>query len=162
MTSASSKKASASGLVWLWLTALVIVLDQLTKYYASLHLTLGDPVPVMPFFNLTLIHNTGAAFGLLSERAAMARWLFSSLAVLVSGVLIYWMRRIKHDPWMSAAFALILGGALANLTTRIIHGYVIDFIDLYVGQWHWPAFNVADAAIVLGTVIVLWDAMRGR
>ncbi len=151
-------------LKWLWLSAGVIGLDQLTKYWASQALHYHVPVPVMPSFNFTLMHNTGAAFSFLSDAAGWQRWFFAAVALGVSAALVVWLKRLPAGQrWLAVALALIIGGALGNLVDRLVFGYVIDFLDVYYGQWHWPAFNIADSAITVGAVILAVDALfEGR
>lgn len=150
-------------LKWLWLSLLVIVLDQLTKLWASSDLIYGRPVPLLPSFNLTLMHNTGAAFSFLDSAGGWQRWLFAVIALVVSTVLVLWMRRLTTaQRWLAAALALVLGGALGNLIDRLYLGYVIDFVDVYYDKWHWPAFNVADSSIFIGVVMLIIDSLRGE
>lgn len=147
---------------WLWLSLLVIVLDQVTKYWASQALQLHESVPLLPFLNFTLMHNTGAAFSFLSQAGGWQRWFFTAIALIVSVIIVLWMRRLSHaERWEAAALALILGGALGNVWDRMQLGYVVDFIDLYYGTWHWPAFNIADAAITVGAIMIVLQALRG-
>lgn len=148
---------------WLWLSLLVIVVDQLTKLWASSDLIYGRPVPLMPSLNLTLMHNTGAAFSFLNDAGGWQRWLFALIALVVSTVLIIWLRRLTSaQRWLAGALALVLGGAIGNLIDRLYLGYVIDFVDAYYDKWHWPAFNVADSAIFVGVVILIIDSLRGE
>lgn len=150
-------------LYWLWLSLLVIVMDQLTKLWASSDLIYGRPVPLMPSLNLTLMHNTGAAFSFLNEAGGWQRWLFALIALVVSTVLILWLRRLTSaQRWLAGALALVLGGAIGNLIDRLYLGYVIDFVDAYYDKWHWPAFNVADSAIFVGVVMLIIDSLRGE
>ena len=145
---------------WLWVSALVVVLDQITKQLATAFLEFGRPVPVIPFFNLTLVHNTGAAFSFLSGAGGWQRWLFAFLAVAVSVFIVIWIRRLPRGSlWLPLALSLLLGGALGNLVDRLLLGYVVDFIDVYYRVWHWPAFNVADSAITVGAVMLVLDAL---
>ena len=147
---------------WLVLAAAVILLDQGTKHLATRLLDLHVPVPVAPFFNLTLTYNPGAAFSFLSDAGGWQRWLFSLLAVLVSVFIVLWLRRVpRGQVWLPLALALVLGGALGNLWDRLARGVVVDFIDLYYGSWHWPAFNVADSAISVGAVMLVISGLRG-
>jgi len=149
-------------LKWLWLSVVVVVLDQATKYLASNELRFAVPVPVLPSFNFTLLHNTGAAFSFLSDASGWQRWFFVGTALAVSLVIVVWLWRMgKHEVWIGAALSLILGGAVGNVIDRINFGYVIDFVDLYYGQWHWPAFNVADSAITVGATILVIDGLLG-
>ena len=144
---------------WLWLSALVLVLDQGSKLLAEARLVFLEPVPVLPFFNLRLAYNTGAAFSFLSNAGGWQRWFFAAISVLVVSVLVVWMRRLRPEQWpLALAFALIIGGALGNLIDRLVHGHVIDFLDFYYRTWHWPTFNMADSAIVLGAALLLMDA----
>ncbi len=146
---------------WLWLSVMVVVIDQLTKALASEMLALYEAVPVLPGFNLTLMHNTGAAFSFLSDEGGWQRWFFATVAVVVSAMLVLWLRRLSPGQrWLSVAIALVIGGALGNLWDRFMLGYVIDFIDVYAGHWHWPAFNIADSAITVGAAMLLIDAFR--
>jgi len=146
----------------LWITAAVIILDQFTKYLASDLLTLHQPVEILPFLNLTLTHNSGAAFSFLSDASGWQRWFFIVLALAVSVMILFWMRGLPQKATRAAiSLALILGGALGNVWDRIQLGYVVDFIDAYYDQWHWPAFNVADSSITIGTILLIIDALWG-
>lgn len=150
-------------LKWLWLSLLIIVADQATKYLADSLLTWGQPVPLLPSLNFTLLYNKGAAFSFLGDAGGWQRWLFIVLALGVSGVLLAWLRRLNADQTrMALALALILGGAVGNVVDRILLGHVIDFIDVYYADWHWPAFNVADSAIFVGAVLLIWDGLFGH
>lgn len=141
---------------WLWLSAAVVALDQGSKWAADHLLTLYAPRPVMPFFNLTLVYNQGAAFSFLSEAGGWQRWFFTALAVAVSVFLVVWMAKLREsERWTAASLALILGGAVGNLIDRVWHGYVIDFFDVYYGRYHWPAFNIADSAITVGAAVLI-------
>ncbi len=147
--------------LWYGVALVVLLLDQLTKVWASASLVYAQPVPVMPFFNLTLLHNTGAAFSFLSDAGGWQQWFFAGVAVLVSLVIMIWIWRLPAgDRWQSASLALILGGAIGNLWDRLAYGYVVDFLDFYVGSYHWPAFNIADSAIVVGAGIMIWLSFR--
>jgi signal peptidase II len=147
-------------LSWLWLSLLIVVLDQVTKYWASSTLSLHQSVPVIPFFNLTLMHNSGAAFSFLADAGGWQRWFFTALALVVGVVIVYWLNSLRGQPWLAAGLALILGGAVGNnLIDRVFYGYVVDFIDLYYQSWHWPAFNIADSAITVGALMLIVDAL---
>ncbi len=146
---------------WLALAAVVVVLDQSTKALASRFLELHQPLPVLPFLNLTLVHNPGAAFSLLSDAGGWQRWFFTGVALIVSAVIVWWLRRLpREEKWQGTALALVLGGALGNVWDRLQLGYVVDFIDVYYRDWHWPAFNVADSAITVGAVLLIADSFR--
>jgi signal peptidase II len=149
----------ASGLRFLWLTLLLIVLDQFTKQWVIRVFDLYESIEVMPYLNLTYVRNMGAAFSFLSDQGGWQRWLFTFSAIAVSVVLLIWLRRNPANMWrQNLAFALILAGAIGNVIDRIMYGYVIDFIDVYVNEWHWPAFNVADMAITIGAILMLLEA----
>jgi signal peptidase II len=157
----SSFNSSGPMLKWLWLAVIVIVLDQLTKQIAASVLEMYQPVAVMPMFNWTLMHNTGAAFSFLSDKGGWQRWFFTAIAIIVSAVLIAWTSKLKADEkWQAIAFALILGGAIGNVIDRVNYGYVIDFIDVYYKDWHWPAFNLADSGIFVGVSILIIESFR--
>lgn len=146
----------------LWLALLVVVLDQLSKVVVSSWLQLYESVAVLPFFNFTLLHNPGAAFSFLADAGGWQRWFFTAIALFVSVVITVWLRRLPaEEKWQAAALALILGGALGNVIDRLRFGYVVDFLDFYYQQWHWPAFNIADSAITVGVAILLWVTFRG-
>lgn len=142
---------------WLWLAGAVLVVDQITKQLIVRNFSLFDSVTVLPVFNLVRRHNTGAAFSILS---GMPPWFFVALSVVVSiGILIWLHRHPRGERLTAASLSLILGGALGNAIDRATRGYVIDFIDLHIGQWHWPAFNVADSAICIGAALLVLDAL---
>ncbi len=149
-------------LPWLWLSAVIVILDLLTKYMASTSLTYASPVPVLPFFNFTLLHNTGAAFSFLAGASGWQRWFFAILAFVVSIALIRWLSTLRNDRWLAAAIALVLGGALGNLYDRVTLGYVVDFLHFYWGDYHFPAFNIADTAISIGAGMMILDLFRHK
>ena len=156
-------KTETSMLRWLWVALVVIVLDQLTKYWANSQLHPYSPEPITPGLNFTLSYNTGAAFSFLADAGGWQRWFFIALALGVAAFIITWLRRLKHEElWTAVALTLILGGAVGNVIDRFVIGHVIDFIDLYYHGWHWPAFNVADSAITVGAVMMVIDGLRGR
>jgi signal peptidase II len=149
-------------LKWLWLSLAVIITDQVTKYYATDLLIYAEPVAVMPLFNLTLLHNTGAAFSFLSDAGGWQRWFFSAMAVGVSIGITIWLSRLgPRERWLAIALALVVGGALGNLWDRLYFGYVVDFIQVYYQRWYFPAFNIADSAITIGAIMLLIDALFG-
>lgn len=147
---------------WLWVSVVVLLLDQCTKLLADAMLVLHQQVTLIPYLALFKAYNPGAAFSFLSEASGWQRWFFVVLAVVVIVILLVWLLRLStEEKSTSLALALILGGAAGNLIDRLVYGYVIDFIDVYYGSWHWPAFNVADAAISVGAFLLLLDAFRG-
>ncbi len=148
---------------WLWLSLLVVVLDQATKWLAVAGLEPFRPVPIAPLVNLTLMYNEGAAFSFLSSAGGWQRWLFAGFALVMTLVLVAWLLRLKPgERLMAAALSLVAGGAVGNLIDRVLTGRVVDFIDVYVGDWHWPAFNVADSAITVGVVLLLLSSVRAE
>ncbi len=144
---------------WYLLALVVILLDQFTKGLASSGLDYGRPVEVFSWFNLTLQHNTGAAFSFLSGAGGWQRWFFTAIAVVISTVLVVWLYRLERGHWLLAlSLALILGGAIGNLWDRLALGYVVDFISVHYGGRYFPAFNVADSAITVGAACMLLDS----
>jgi len=151
-------------LTWLGLSIVVVILDQITKFMASQYLQLQQPVEIFSWFNLTLVHNTGAAFSFLSQAGGWQRWFFILLAIIVSIIIMIWLLRLPaKQRWLACSLALVLGGAIGNVWDRIIFGYVIDFIDISISflPWRlfnpWPAFNIADSAISVGAVMLVMD-----
>ena len=145
---------------WLWLSLIVILLDQLSKQWIEATFQLYQSMAVFPGFNLILVYNEGAAFSFLSDQGGWQRWFFVILAIAFSIGLIIWLLRLsEQEKWISAAIALILGGAVGNVIDRILFGHVIDFLDVYYDKWHFPAFNIADSAISLGVGLILIDAV---
>ena len=144
---------------WYVLALMVVALDQFSKGLASAELVYGRPVEVFPWFNLTLQHNTGAAFSFLSTAGGWQRYFFSAIAVVISTGLVIWLYTMARTQRMLAAsLALILGGALGNLWDRLAHGYVVDFISVHYAGYYFPAFNLADSAITVGAGLMLLDS----
>ena len=142
---------------WLWVSAAVMLLDQVTKQLVVRNLGWFDVLPVVPHLNLVHMHNTGAAFSMLSSAPPV---FFIALGVVVSVGILWWMRQNPRGQTLFAsALSLILGGALGNVIDRATRGYVIDFVDFYWGSWHFAAFNVADSAITLGAGLMILDMM---
>lgn len=147
-------------LKWLWLSLLVLFLDQASKLAIDEALQLFESIRLFHGFNLTYVRNTGAAFSFLSQAGGWQRWFFAGLALVMSGMMVLWLLRLKsHEKLMGAALSLVLGGAIGNLIDRVAYGYVIDFLDVYYQDWHWPAFNVADTAICIGVGLMLLDGL---
>ncbi len=148
-------------LIWLWLSALVIVIDQLTKRVVDTSMSLYQSIELAPYFQLTYLRNQGAAFSFLSGAGGWQRWFFIGLAVAASVFICFWLKKLNRTQrWEASAWSLVLGGALGNLIDRILYGYVIDFLDVHAGEWHWPAFNVADSAITAGVIMLLLDSFK--
>ena len=138
------------------LVLFIVVLDQVTKVAVDRSLLLHDAIAVTPFFNLTLTYNYGAAFSFLSNAGGWQRWMFTAISLVVSIVLVVWLYRLpRKQSWLALSLSLILGGAVGNLIDRVVYGYVVDFIQVYYQSWYFPSFNVADAAISCGTVLLL-------
>ncbi|RDE86976.1 signal peptidase II [Aggregatibacter kilianii] len=150
-----------SGLSFLWLSAVAFVLDLLTKYIVVQKFALYESVNILPVFNLTYVHNTGAAFSFLADHDGWQKFFFIGLAVVISSMLIYFMAKSEAaQKLQNAAYALIIGGALANAVDRAYNGYVIDFFDFYWRDWRYPVFNVADIAICVGAALIALDAFK--
>jgi signal peptidase II len=146
---------------WLLLAAGVVALDQATKFVAVAALTGKAPVEVMPFFNLVLVYNRGAAFSFLAGAGGWQRELFTAIAVIASLWIVWLLRRYPQQTLFCLALSLVLGGAVGNVIDRVMIGAVVDFLDFHAYGWHWPAFNVADSAITCGAVLLVWDGLRG-
>ena len=153
---------------WLLLSAAVIALDQVSKWWALANLQSYQPVAVIDkFLNWMLAFNTGAAFSFLADSGGWQRWFFTGLAIIVSAVLVFWLARtasgMPASMSMSMPLAMIVGGAIGNVIDRIRFGHVVDFIDIYVGQHHWPAFNIADSAICVGAIgLIAFSLFTGK
>lgn len=146
-------------LKWLWLSLITLILDQWSKIVIDKSMSLYESIVISPFFNLTYVRNSGAAFSFLSDAGGWQRWFFAAMALIISSILIVWLYRLKkHETLLAVALALVLGGAIGNLIDRLAYGYVIDFLDIYYQNWHWPAFNVADMAISLGVFLMLLES----
>ncbi|KTD82931.1 signal peptidase II [Legionella waltersii] len=148
---------------WFLISLLVILIDQVTKYWAGTHLVPYKPMPIMPLLNFTLAYNTGAAFSFLSWAGEWHRWFFAGFSLVVSILLIVWLYKYSAKARLQAlGISLILGGALGNLIDRGIHGYVIDFIDVYYKHYHFATFNVADSAICVGAALLVLELLIHR
>ncbi len=151
---------SRSLLFWLLIAAVIIVADQFTKTLILGHFQLGDSKHVTSFFNVVRVHNTGAAFSFLAGASGWQRYFFVGLG-LVAAVFIVWMlNKYPTQTLFCVAVTLIMGGALGNVIDRLLHGYVVDFIQVHWGGWYFPSFNVADSAITLGATLLILDEIR--
>ncbi|PRD19309.1 UNVERIFIED_CONTAM: lspA [Trichonephila clavipes] len=122
-----------------------------------------ESIDILPFFNFTYVHNYGAAFSFLSDSGGWQRWFFSLIAVSISVLLVWWLKRLPaSNKVLCSAYALVLAGAIGNLYDRIAYGYVIDFLHVYYENWHFPVFNIADCAICIGAALLLFDAFTGE
>lgn len=145
------------------LAAVVIGLDQYTKALASAELQYRVPVEITAWFDLMLAHNTGAAFSFLASAGGWQRWFLAGVALVVSVVVSVWLTRLKQsEQVLGIALGLVLGGGLGNLIDRVSLGYVVDFISWHYNDWYWPAFNIADSAICVGAVLLVWDSFFGE
>ena len=151
-----------SGLSFLWLSAVAFLLDLLTKYIVVQKFDLYESVNVLPVFNLTYVRNYGAAFSFLADHDGWQKYFFILLAIGISLMLAYFMKKNRADQTLqNAAYALIIGGALANMVDRVYNGFVVDFFDFYWDIYHYPVFNVADIAICIGASLLALDAFKG-
>lgn len=145
---------------WLGLSALIVVLDQISKLAVLAHLSLGEGIPYTDFFKLVLIYNPGAAFSFLSDQNGWQKWFFVALALGISGWLIALMRQHANERLQPLAYALIVGGAIGNAIDRFHYGAVVDFLFFHIGHYGWPAFNLADSAIVAGIALMILFQLR--
>jgi signal peptidase II len=165
---ASKHKGGNRQGLWLWLgiALLVLVLDQFTKVLVLGAFQLGDGTRVTSFFNLVRAHNTGAAFSFLANAGGWQRWFFTGIGVVATIFMVWMLRSHAGQKLFCLAISLILGGAVGNVIDRLLHGYVVDFLDFFWGTWHFPAFNLADSAITLGAGLLILDELlrvrRGR
>jgi len=142
---------------WLALAAVLVVLDQISKYWFDATYQYGERVAVLPFFDFTLLYNPGAAFSFLADGQGWQRWLFTVIALAVVGLILSLLRKHPTQKLFCCALTLVLGGATGNLIDRVQYGHVVDFLLFYWNTWHFPAFNVADIAISCGAVLLIWD-----
>ena len=156
-----SKNATSARLTqWLAIALVIILLDQFTKVMVMGSYQLGDSRFITSFFNLVRAHNTGAAFSFLAGAAGWQRWFFTGLALVATVVIVVLLKRHGHQNLFATALSFILGGAIGNVIDRLLHGYVVDFVQVHYGDWYFPAFNVADSAITVGAILLIWDELR--
>jgi len=153
-------RANASLAPWLGIAAAVIVLDQLTKAMIVAAFRLGDARTVTPFFDIVRAHNRGAAFSFLNDASGWQRWFFVALGIAAAAFIVWLLRRHGGQRMFGWALALILGGALGNVIDRLVHGHVVDFVQVHWQQHYFPAFNVADSAITIGAMLLILDELR--
>ncbi|HET7832690.1 MAG TPA: signal peptidase II [Gallionella sp.] len=147
---------------WLWLSALVIILDQLSKAWITSHFVYGESLSIVGVFNLVLAHNTGAAFSFLHDAGGIQRWLFSAIAIVASGWIVLLLRKHSMRLLFALGLSLILGGALGNLIDRLAYGYVVDFLLFHWDEHYFPAFNLADSAITCGAFLLILDSFKRK
>ncbi|WP_428851619.1 signal peptidase II [Imbroritus primus] len=160
MAKRSASRGTGGLALWLGLSALVILLDQLSKIAVLRTFAYGEARPVTDFFNLVLVYNRGAAFSFLAQAGGWQRWLFTAIGIVATVFIVWLMKRHAGQRMFCLALALIMGGALGNVIDRVAYGHVIDFLDFYAGRYHWPAFNLADSAIFLGAALLIVDEIR--
>ena len=160
------RSSGGSLLPWLALALILLIADQFTKVLILGYYQLGDSTPVTGFFNIVRVHNTGAAFSFLANAGGWQHWLFIGIGVIATGFILWMLKSHSGQKLFSFALACILGGAIGNVIDRLLHGYVVDFLDFYWRASHFPAFNVADSAITLGAIALILDELlrvrRGR
>jgi signal peptidase II len=154
--------AASPKVKWLWISLLVVVLDQASKQFAEAQLTPHQAVNLMPYFDWYLTYNTGAAFSFLADAGGWQRWLFTAIAIIMSVLIVQWIRKLPAEDTLAAiSLSLILGGAIGNLIDRIYLGHVIDYIQIWLGAYPFPAFNIADAAISVGAILLILSSFTG-
>ncbi|MEI6895667.1 MAG: signal peptidase II [Colwellia sp.] len=152
-----------TGLRWLWLTLLCLIIDQVSKYWVASTFDYRETLSVLPFFNLYYIHNEGAAFSFLADQGGWQRWFFTAIASIASIIFIVWMAKTpKQQRLLGISFALILSGAVGNLIDRALFGYVIDFLDFHWAGYHFAAFNIADSVIFIGAALMILESFTGK
>lgn len=156
---ATSSSSGPSLWLWLGLAAIVIVLDQFTKTLILGDFSYGESRPVTSFFNVVRVHNTGAAFSFLAGASGWQRWFFVGLGIVASAVIVWMLKKHPGQKLFCFAVTMILGGALGNVIDRLIHGYVVDFIQLHYAGRAFPSFNLADSAITLGAICLILDEL---
>jgi signal peptidase II len=155
----ATKKPAASMLPWLGLALILFIADQFTKVLILGYYKLGDSTYVTSFFNVVRVHNTGAAFSFLASAGGWQRWFFTAIGVIATLFILWLLRSHSGQRLFSFALACVLGGAVGNVVDRLLHGYVVDFLDFHYAGWHFPAFNVADSAITIGAACLILDEL---
>ena len=148
--------------VSLGIASFVLALDLISKFWVESTLEFGQIIPVPSFFNLVLTYNPGAAFSFLSDQPGWQRWFLSGIAMVAALLILFLLRKYQHEKLFCLSLSLILGGALGNLYDRILLGHVVDFLDFYMGNYHWPAFNIADTAIVIGAALMILESFQSK
>lgn len=153
----------ANGLIYLWLSVVAFILDLFTKWLVVSRFELYESVNILPIFNLTYVRNYGAAFSFLADHSGWQKYFFVLIAVVISALLLFWLAKTPRQKILvNSAYALIIGGALANMTDRLYHGFVVDFLDFYWQIYHYPVFNVADIAICVGAGLLILDYLKNE
>ena len=149
-----------SAKAYLFLALLVLIADQVSKWWAQMSLPMAQAIKVTDFLNWFLIYNPGAAFSFLSQAGGWQRWFFTIIGIVAAAVIIWLLQKNTQDRPFCIALALILGGAIGNVLDRLLYGAVVDFIDVHYHGWHWPAFNLADSAISIGATLIVINEIR--
>lgn len=149
-------------LKWLGLALAVIVADHLTKWWVTSSLDYQETIPVLPFFSLILVYNSGAAFSFLADAGGWQRWFFIAIGIVATVIIVRLLKQHAHDTRLAFALALVLGGALGNVIDRVLLGHVVDFLLFHYRGYSFPAFNVADSAITVGATLLVWDSLRRK
>lgn len=147
---------------WLWLSALVFAVDQITKWAVFLGMEYQSAIPVLPFFSFVHVHNTGAAFSFLADAGGWQRWFFLGIGIGASLLILHLLRKHQDEALMAIGLSLILGGALGNVFDRVWHGFVVDFLYFSYQTYAFPAFNVADSGITVGAGLLIYDSLRRK
>lgn len=158
-TTSLNTKTAASLSRWLLIAAVLIVFDQLSKWYFELNFQFAERLNILPFFDFILVYNTGAAFSFLANYGGWQRWFFAALSIIASIIIVYLLRRNTGKTLFNLALTLILAGALGNLIDRLLLGHVIDFLLFYWGDRYFPAFNLADSYITVGAGLIILDEL---
>ena len=158
-TGPKKMSATSSLLPWLGLALILLIADQFTKVLILGYYRLGDATTITSFFNIVRVHNTGAAFSFLASASGWQRWFFTGIGVAAAVFIVWMLKSHPGQKLFSFAMACILGGAVGNVVDRTLHGYVVDFLDFHYAGWHFPAFNIADAAISIGAVCLILDEL---
>ena len=159
MAKISFQKSNSAVWPWLGLALILLIADQFTKVLILGYYQLGDATHVTNFFNIVRVHNSGAAFSFLASASGWQRWFFTAIGVGAALFIVHMLRSHPGQKLFSFAMACILGGAIGNVIDRLLHGYVIDFVDMHYAGWHFPAFNIADSAISIGAVCLILDEL---
>ena len=160
MAKTTFSKTSSAMLPWLGLALIIFIADQLTKVLILGYYQLGDATYVTSFFNVVRVHNSGAAFSFLANAGGWQRWFFTGIGIAATIFIVWMLRAHAGQKLFSFALSCILGGAVGNVVDRMLHGYVVDFLDFHYAGWHFPAFNIADSAITIGAICLILDELR--
>ena len=160
MAKTTFSKTSSAMLPWLGLALIIFIADQFTKVLILGYYQLGDATYVTSFFNVVRVHNSGAAFSFLANAGGWQRWFFTGIGIAATIFIVWMLRAHAGQKLFSFALSCILGGAVGNVVDRLLHGYVVDFLDFHYAGWHFPAFNIADSAITIGAICLILDELR--